>query len=129
MIKNVLLHVAETHSEWLCGLLNQRQSFTCLFVSKRAYRTLETFSICPPETAFFFNKSLSPECLRFKLQMLFVPESTRRACLVYALCLFVVAAGCGACSLSIAQHIGGEDKENEEEKKNLTKDEDTRGWQ
>ena len=89
-----------------------------------------TFRYAPSETAFFFNKSRvpphacpahSPDIVCAKIKDEGLPWYTLFS-------LFVVAAGCGACSLiGIAyQHIGGEDKENEEEKKKKTKDEETR---
>eukprot|EP00435_Cladocopium_sp_Y103_P059748 s569_g21.t1 len=96
---------------------------TGVVVSKRAYRTLETFRYAPSETVFFFNKSRVPghvcpansaDALCANIKEEGVPWYTLFS-------LFLVAAACGLCSLcGIAhQHIGGEDKENEEDKKNM----------
>jgi hypothetical protein len=84
----------------------------------------------PSETGVFFDKSSvhpnlcpanSADALCNNIKEDGVPWYTLFS-------LFVVAAGCGACSLiGIAyQHIGGEDTENEEKKKKNMKDKETR---
>ena len=100
-------------------------------VSKRAYRTLETFRFAASKTAFFFDKSPvlpnacpsnSPDTVCAKIKDEGVPWYTLFS-------LFVVAAGCGVCSLiGVAHHHfvrqDEENKETEEEKEKKTKDEE-----
>eukprot|EP00435_Cladocopium_sp_Y103_P065398 s2423_g27.t1 len=98
---------------------------TGVVVSKRAYRTLETFRFAPSETATFFDKSQVPGHVC-------PPSAAEAVCdniikdgvpwyMLFS--LFLVAAACALCSLiGIALHgTPGVDEENQEEEEKQKK--------
>ena len=96
---------------------------TGVVVSKRAYRTLETFRFAPDETPVFWSKGFEHDCPSNSTMC----DSTKDGVPWYTLpSLSVVAAICGLCSLlGIAHHhFVGQDEENEEEKQKERKKEE-----
>ncbi|CAL1165193.1 unnamed protein product [Cladocopium goreaui] len=101
---------------------------TGVVVSKRAYRTLETFRFDTLKTAVFFDKSKVPghACHRPNSAEVVCDNIIKDGVPWYMLfSLFVVAAACAVCSC-IAIYFRGEDEENEEEKKEVKREEDMR---
>ena len=101
---------------------------TGVVVSKRAYRTLETFRFDTLKTAVFFDKSKVPghACRRPNSAEVVCDNIIKDGVPWYMLfSLFVVAAACAVRSC-IAIYFRGEDEENEEEKKEVKREEDMR---
>jgi len=92
-------------------------------VSKRAYRTLQSFRFAPNETPVFLSEGIKDDCDSNSTMC----DSTKKGVPWHTLpSLSVVAGVCGLCSLlGIAHHrFVDEDEENEEEKKKEAKKED-----
>mmetsp|Transcript_36498 Transcript_36498/g.78754 ORF Transcript_36498/g.78754 Transcript_36498/m.78754 type:complete len:466 (+) Transcript_36498:794-2191(+) len=88
---------------------------TGVVVSKRAYRTLESFRLAPNETPVYWSKPIPHDCRSNSTTC----DNTKSGVPWYTLpSLSVVAGVCGLCSLlGIAHHhFVDRDEENEEEK-------------